>query len=574
MHCSISLSLWRENYGLLDRYFSVIFTASLLLTNLVGCTHTTLSLNPFQAKIIYKKNATANRSANLQEPESRRVVILVHGLYGDDKTFGDLANIIIEDQSLRAASVYTMKYWTNRLFPNFQRLADLGAEMEKHLITIASNEPSAEIVVIAHSQGGLITRNAVLSLKDKSNDALLDRIRVVMIGTPNYASLYATYNNLIVNSVFAPITYVSTLITSTLLPPLVYNRQAYDMAQLGVPGFQNPDRSFPPFMRNMILRWARAFPTGTNGSPKMYAIVGVKNLLGHYDLSDGVVHSLNTLFVGLPGRRVHYVPYKHFGEEATIEGESHHTYKVIRKILTDNDETDSGEQRLLPFPDITVSWVTFVGQVTDKDEDEEVEIEHVSLEPASSAHASENRFDAVKRVAATKKREFRSDPGRTIGNLMFFLGTYPFELLQTLIEPSVEIYDGRHDPRPEWQLLTVPGEVMEGEYEASVSLSRRTKGEGWFRGKEKTKVTIPISNTHDAASTNCRVEYPIQWGSRTQEESDQRLASPNQNLRIIPNSVNFIEAIVHKNEATGSDLLILSTGNCIASPPIAPPIAG
>jgi len=332
----------------------VLFYVILWLAGALGCSVTKPSLNSFQASISVEKKMPPRRDTSLIGMGGRRVVILIHGIYGDADTFGELANLLLEDQDLKADSVFVMEYWSSRIFPNFQRLADLGAEFAGHLETIASSEAGAQVVVIAHSQGGLIARNAILAMKDEGKTAILDRMKLIMIGTPNYASMYATYNNLIVNSVFAGVTYGLTLATGGLAPPLVYNRQAYDMANTRVDLFGQNDR-LSPFMENMILRWAKAFPAGANESPKVYAIVGVKNLFDHYDLSDGVVHSLNSLFAGVPAQRVHHVPYRHFGDEAAIEDDSHRTYRAIKAILMEDDNPVPGEQRLSPFPDFAIS---------------------------------------------------------------------------------------------------------------------------------------------------------------------------------------------------------------------------
>lgn len=528
---------------------------------MVGCSHSNPSLNSFQATISSQKipSIQTNQTEPPREIPNNKIIILVHGIYGDSDTFGNLSHFLLDDPDIGIQSVYVTEYWSSRFFPNFQRLADLGVELEQLLDTVATAHPRSEVVVIAHSQGGLIARSAILKLKENGRTDILNRMKLVMIGTPNYASLYATYNNLLVNSLFAGITYGTTLVTGGLTPPLVYNRQAYDMgyAKLDIPG--GADR-ISPFMENMLLRWGKAFPAGTNINPKVYAIVGVRNLFDHFDLSDGVVHSLNTLSVGLPSTRVYYVPYKHFGSEATIEDNSHQSYAAIKKILREGNGQVSSEQRLSPFSDFLISQVMFVEQEAKGAPKLSVTQFSTSLKLQPEKSVATKGKEVVRRI--------NRDPSGQLLRTAFQLTIFPFELLQAFIIVPVTVWDKRHAPEPQWNMLRLPQEILEGEYEGTIQISRPQKGKGWLGGlwerTEHAYINFGITNISSKEETQCRVEYPIDWGNANKADEAATDSLWRAKLTISPNSVNVIRVATMHHEITQQDLLILTTGKCIS----------
>ena len=534
-----------------------LFLTVLLFATLTGCAVTTPSLNSFQANINYKKKVPP-QTETTQKVGGKKIIVLVHGIYGDAETFGDLADILLRDPNLNVEAVYIAEYWSSRIFPNFQRLADLGAEFEKHLDSIASNEPNAEVIVIAHSQGGLIARNAILAMKDKERTDILDRMKLIMIGTPNYASLFATYNNLVVNSVFAPVTYGLSLATLTLAPPLVYNRQAYDMANTRVDLIGGRD-NLSPFMENMVLRWARAFPTGTNERPKVYAIVGVLNLLDQYDLSDGVVHSLSTLFVGVPAQRIHYVPYKHFGAEAAIEDDSHYTYRAIKVILKEGTDPVASNQRLSPIPNLSISTLMFVTPAKPGP----VKVRVTSFSPS--------RKNQTEGSLVTMSKNMRANHGGLVelfSRYIIQLAIFPFQILQTFNEAPVLFWDHPRDPKPQWAMLKEPTTDVDGEFDITMRVSREVsrteEGTSWFWGlgqgrTEYAEVNFSIANSVDATGAPCRIECPVNWEG--EDRNAKEAASENSKLTIAPNSVSLIEVDTRKNE--DKDMVIISTGSCI-----------
>lgn len=524
------------------------------------------ALNSFQANMTLepKPSASADHSQRLS---SNKIVILVHGLYGDDKSFGNLGDLLLQDKVLQVKSVYVAEYWSSRIFPNFQRLADLGATLEEHLDSIASENPTAELIVIAHSQGGLIARHAILAMRDKHKDGVLSRMKLIMIGTPNYPSLYATYNSLIVNSISAPAAYLSALFTMGRMPPPIYNRQAFDMAISRLNPFTSDHMEtrdeLSPFMENMILRWAREFPTGANDNPKAYAIIGIKNLLGHYDLSDGVVHSLSTLFAGIPEQRVHYVPYSHFGAEAEIEDDSHHSYKAIKTILLELREPVRNAQRLSPFPTFPISQVLLVMQHEPlQREPKSTKIDRVMMWSSLSPIERKPLPDVVGK--AIRRPDLLSVLGRTI----YGYSMLPFFILHDITMSTASYWDEHHSQRPAWLVPRGQSliELTDEEANGRIYTSRVEKGEKSWWWQEKTKeaeIDFRIATSTDSADAQCRIEYVVNWGGAEGSTDVPKVTAITSKLSLARNSMNFVKVDIMRNESPLQDMLVLSTGDCI-----------
>ena len=306
-------------------------------------THTGCALNSFQARIVPKLiqpppqekatecpeaqffNSLRSAPSPNDEPfgiqeSSDLVFILIHGIYGGKDTFGSLPHLLAS--RYKSASVYSMTYWSSQFLPNFQRITDFGTDFQIMLQDIFTLETNKDIIIIAHSQGGLIARDALVKLSLNGRGDILERVKLIMVGTPNFGALYAKYNNLLVNSLFAPFTYLFSLIgipfwDNPSFKAFVYNRQAFDMNPLEEKTlfFETFDKVVQPYVGQLAMQWGDSFLSyPTEPVPKIYAIAGVKNILGDYDLSDGIVHTTNLLFAGVPSNRVAYVPYKHFGE--------------------------------------------------------------------------------------------------------------------------------------------------------------------------------------------------------------------------------------------------------------------
>ena len=310
-----------------------LFPLFVLVIIITGCSITNPSKNSFEATIQTSEwDSNANQYSKFVDTKakcnsgtkSKNAFVLIHGIYGDENTFERLPDELISDTELGPSSVYLMEYWSSKFFPNFQSLSGLGRDFKMRVEQLEDCIGPDTIIIIAHSQGGLIAKEAVLAWKDEGDKKnLLGKTKLVLIGTPNSFSTYAAYNNLIVNSIFAPVTWMTGIFAAPFGKAFVYNRQAFDMADNIFPigSGDRPGLFRSRFMLNHIAKWGAYFPSGImdKNKPETYAIVGVKNLFDHYDLSDGVVHSTTLLFGGIPANRVHHVPYRHFGGEAAVD---------------------------------------------------------------------------------------------------------------------------------------------------------------------------------------------------------------------------------------------------------------
>src|SRR2546427_3069275 len=125
--------------------------------------------NPFRAKISSQPPLGLSPDDVLacgktrNQPLKGKVFILIHGIYGDSATFGSLPEYLREDHP--GSCVYVMSYWSSQFLPNFQKLDELGSEFRLHLERIGLAASGSEIIIIAHSQGGLLAKDAILKLK-------------------------------------------------------------------------------------------------------------------------------------------------------------------------------------------------------------------------------------------------------------------------------------------------------------------------------------------------------------------------------------------------------------------------
>ncbi|MFI9503828.1 alpha/beta fold hydrolase [Nocardia sp. NPDC052566] len=119
-------------------------------------------------------------------------VVLVHGLFSSAQTWGDIVARIGEDPELRTrCNVFTMEYDSPkarlsplREIPDYDTVADF---MRTYLDTqVAAHQ---KVVLISHSQGGLIVQRYLARMIQKGHGLQLHRIKaVVMLACPNSGS--------------------------------------------------------------------------------------------------------------------------------------------------------------------------------------------------------------------------------------------------------------------------------------------------------------------------------------------------------------------------------------------------
>ncbi|GJL59826.1 MAG: hypothetical protein NPIRA03_26830 [Nitrospirales bacterium] len=534
---------------------------------LAGCAITKPSQNSFQASIQVREwDFKADKSGKFYEMEDectpdltkdQNAFVLIHGIYGDEDTFGKLQEKLTFDPDLARlgpSAVYLMEYWSSRYFPNFQSLSELGRTFKRRVEDLVDCKDPKTIIIIAHSQGGLIAKEAVLSWREKGDDRdILDRTKLILIGTPNSFSTFAAYNNLIVNTIFAPITHVTSIFTLPFFgKAYVYNRQAFDMADTlffdAKKDWTGVNRS--KFMLNHIAKWGKHFPEGVRDKPKTYAIVGVKGLFNDFALNDGIVHSSTLLFAGIPAQRVHNVPYRHFDDVASVDSDHHRTFAAIKKIVLGKldeglttDNADKSGQQLSPFKDLPYSIVTFVMDQklsTDPDEnaEEPMEVKFQGIDLDGEKTFIEEVEDVKKRA----KSDFLITFLGSIGKLVIL----PFQTLLNFAYPATHFEDyvqrvKSGDPESRWKIMRLPDIVLDGPHKGRIYLSRESRVKSWFfeMAKDTNGIVEYAITDKDSSDPNvgCVWEYPIHWESQTNFSFSNNVKK----IKLQPNAVNYIK---------------------------------
>lgn len=549
-----------------------------------------IEYNSFRAYTGIQKKHLNALDVECKPPARPKHFLLIHGIYGDAETFGKLPDFLSADNKYACArSVHVVTYWSSKLLPNFQRLRDLGDNFKERIREIAADSDD-EIFIIAHSQGGLIARHAITGLATNPADKnILDHITLVMIGTPNLPSPYATLNNAFVNSFLFPVTYALAIPQMFINPfidqnALIYNRQAYDMATtISV----RDDKRMSGFMEQLSMEWTDVmYSNGRRVRPEMFSIVGVYNLFEELSLSDGVVHSTSSLYAGVPRENIYHVPYRHFGQEAYVTDKFHYTYQVLECIFSggsSNLRLCAPKQRssnksiftgnLSPFLGLGVAFVTFIQEnswqkhgkdnlithpvIASADEDMtrvgQIQASNVSFHPVitldEKAFAPELAGPSMKAKAPTRPFE-----GGIVNELVTAFRPW-IEFVPTLLnsfgEVAVETLERRDTLRPKLNLLAGPYLVYAGERAGSVKVSREVKTIGLF-GYETTTTENGVANFYvndepGVEQSRCTIRYPIVWGANGDHAESQRQTP--YSVALVENSPNFIKVSLTENEA-------------------------
>ncbi|GJL62149.1 MAG: hypothetical protein NPIRA04_08030 [Nitrospirales bacterium] len=558
-----------------------IFTLFLFVIVLAGCAITNPSKNSFQATIqVSEWDFKADKSGEFYEMEDectsgpakeKNAFVLIHGIYGDEDTFDRLQDELTFDPELEHSSVYLMEYWSSRFFPNFQSLSELGRAFKRRVEELEDCKHPDAINIIAHSQGGLIAKEAVLAWKEKGDTKdmeILNKTKLVLIGTPNSFSTYAGYNNLFVNSLFAPITYVTGIFSAPFGKAFVYNRQAFDMADSLTPSshkdWSGLNRS--KFMLDHIARWGEHFSEGVMDMPKTYAIVGIKSLFDNFGLSDGIIHADTLLFAGIPAQRVRYVPYRHFDDLVSVDNEYHRTFIAIKDIVlgkldeaATTSHADTSAQELSPFKDLSYSLVTFVMErrlSTDREENIEeqvkVKLQGIDLDGERPFIEEEKSFieEGYEDLKSRVKPDISTSILASIGKLVLL----PFQTLLNLVYPVTHVEDYAQRVKsggvePKWRIMRLPDIVLDGVHKGIIEVSNRETG--WFLGMfgaEYGRVQYAITDgPDDNNDTACTASYPIIWESSTNSSlpTDKNKITK---INLQRNAVNYIKVELDDNE--------------------------
>lgn len=116
-------------------------------------------------------------------------VVLVHGWCGSAKSFGQMKTLLETDLGLPPEGVVAFDYSKNGIVPDPEDRKDLerlATELAQFIKTQMSLHGAAQVDVVAHSMGGLITRawmSGIIALNEPYNDEIR---RFVLAGTPNF----------------------------------------------------------------------------------------------------------------------------------------------------------------------------------------------------------------------------------------------------------------------------------------------------------------------------------------------------------------------------------------------------
>lgn len=122
---------------------------------------------------------------------SRAALVFVHGLFSSSRSWADVQALIQSDQKFSDLSLLNFEYFTPRFSLNpFRRIPDfdlLAESFGTFLDTAAAD--FADLVIVTHSQGGLIVQRYLCHALEAGRGHKLSRIRaVIMFACPNSGS--------------------------------------------------------------------------------------------------------------------------------------------------------------------------------------------------------------------------------------------------------------------------------------------------------------------------------------------------------------------------------------------------
>jgi triacylglycerol esterase/lipase EstA (alpha/beta hydrolase family) len=122
------------------------------------------------------------RQQNPSEPSCQRStnLVMVHGFNSSAETWARWVELLRADTSLSCINLYTFSYKTGYTLPQ-PSLDELGAELRAALSGLAA---SGELVLMAHSMGGLVVKKALL--QDLSAPTFLPQLQqVFFVASPH-----------------------------------------------------------------------------------------------------------------------------------------------------------------------------------------------------------------------------------------------------------------------------------------------------------------------------------------------------------------------------------------------------
>lgn len=121
----------------------------------------------------------------IERDSNKTLAVFVHGFTGDHvKTWGELPDLLAKDKSLDKVDFLFWGYPT-KLFGNNEKLGTIGKHFKTEIDYLPKNKYK-NIVLVAHSMGGLVVRSYVVQALIDGHGNDLERIRkIVLLGVPN-----------------------------------------------------------------------------------------------------------------------------------------------------------------------------------------------------------------------------------------------------------------------------------------------------------------------------------------------------------------------------------------------------
>ena len=227
------------------------------------------------ADTIYTRAIKAQ--AALLHPLSR-YVYFVHGYFGDSSDFNDM-QAELKRQGLLSYynGLYNFSYYDaygvstsegKNILHWCTTVSDYALDFANYLI--AHHGPGTQVNIVAHSLGGIITRQMLALYRTNLESAGIDIGTVVTLGTPNYGTLLAIPENL-----FAVMATLTPLIPSMCLWPSPVFYSLYPFSSLMA------NLNLDPMSYSQGIRWYTAAGVDDFWSAITFPI--------HLEQSDGIV---------------------------------------------------------------------------------------------------------------------------------------------------------------------------------------------------------------------------------------------------------------------------------------------
>jgi pimeloyl-ACP methyl ester carboxylesterase len=291
------------------------------------------TINPLSARVKLLEYARPSKP-------NGDIYLLVPGIYGNRFSFGGgffsggLVDLLREDHA--DDGVYIAEYWSTFVLPNFRSLVAIGESFEAEISSLLNEYEVRNVFIVAHSQGGLLSRYAMLELPRRFPTTTF---HLMLFGTPSLGSEFATIGQKLLWPLdkalalatpafvigLIPLTTLYSVVTQGDYVPAVvlWNHQAYDM---------RPESRFLRILNQLDFFSGVNEPTPQN--LKVYSVIGTDSFLGSGSLDDGIVGFRSAAYPArlAASHGAFVVPYRHFGGIVSIDKRSHHSYSFIDAV--------------------------------------------------------------------------------------------------------------------------------------------------------------------------------------------------------------------------------------------------